>query len=47
MSEEKQQYDPPQVEQMPTDAGPGATAAGTTTGDSDEGPEWRPSEEES
>ena len=28
MSEEKQPYDPPQVEQIPTDSGPSVTAAG-------------------
>jgi hypothetical protein len=50
MSEEKpgqEQYDPPQVEQIPTDSGPSTTAAGTT-GDPDTpvGPEWQPDEGE-
>ena len=46
MSDEKptqDQYDPPEVEQIPTDSGPATTAAGGTGGG---GPEWRPSEED-
>ncbi len=35
------QYDPPQVEQIPTDSGPAVNAAGVTGGG---GPEWRPAE---
>ena len=46
MSEEKpvqEQYDPPQVEQIPTDSGPSMTAAGSTGGqDNIPGVEWRP-----
>ena len=42
---EKGQYDPPEVEQIPTEAGPAVTAAGES-GTGDAGPEWRPDEEE-
>jgi len=44
-------YDPPQVEDVPAEDGPAITAAGVTRGDNTEpGPEWRPNgdaEEES
>ena len=46
MSDEKptqEQYDPPQVEQIPTDSGPSVTAAGDSPAqDTEAGPEWRP-----
>ncbi len=47
MSAEKpgeEQYDPPEVEQIPTDAGPSVTAAGDSPSQDDvPGVEWRPS----
>ena len=47
MSEERpaqEPYDPPQVEQIPTDSGPAVTAAGDTQQpDNPPGVEWRPS----
>ena len=44
MSDEKEQYDPPQVEQIPTDSGPSVTAAGESVPqDGIPGVEWRPS----
>jgi hypothetical protein len=42
MSDEKEHYDPPQVEQIPTDSGPSVTAAGGTSQDNIPGVEWRP-----
>ncbi len=47
MNDEKNpqdQYDPPQVEQIPTDSGPAVTAAGKSPGNDDvpDGVEWRP-----
>lgn len=46
LSEEKpaqQPYDPPQVEQIPTDSGPSLTAAGDSPPqDGIPGVEWRP-----
>jgi len=41
---EKEQYDPPQVEQIPTDSGPSMTAAGESSSDdvTTPGVEWRP-----
>jgi hypothetical protein len=50
MSDEKpgqEQYDPPEVEQIPTDSGPSVTAAGDSPpqdGQGGGGPEWRPTE---
>ena len=40
----REQYDPPEVEQIPTEAGPAVTAAGESgTGDTTTpGVEWRP-----
>ncbi len=51
MTDEKrsdEQYDPPQVEQIPTDSGPAVTAAGESPGPDNPapGPEWRPEEKE-
>jgi hypothetical protein len=49
MSDEKnaqEQYDPPEVEQIPTDSGPAVTAAGKSPPEDDRGPEWRPEEKE-
>ena len=50
MSDEKpgqEQYEPPEVEQIPTDSGPSVTAAGDTPPqDGGGGPEWRPTERE-
>lgn len=38
-----EQYDPPQVEQIPSGDGPVVTAAGESPPqDNPEGPEWRP-----
>ena len=44
MSDEKQPYDPPQVEQIPTDSGPSVTAAGDSPAQdfNTPGVEWRP-----
>jgi len=50
MSDEKNsrdQYDRPQVEQIPTDSGPSVTAAGDSPAPDGGGPEWRPSEPDS
>ena len=50
MSDEKptqDQYDPPQVEQIPTESGPAVTAAGESgEPDTPIGPEWQPDEGE-
>ncbi len=40
-----EQYEAPQVEQIPTESGPSVTAA-DGSGPGDSGPEWHPSEEE-
>ena len=45
MSDEKEPYDPPEVEPISTESGPSVTAAGQT-GPSDSGPEWHPTEGE-
>ena len=37
-------YEPPEVEEMPAEDGPAVTAAGSTEQDTPVGPEWRPEE---
>lgn len=49
MTDEKrddERYDPPEVEQIPTGAGPSLTAAGHSPSQDGQqtGPEWRPEE---
>ena len=47
MSDEKDQYEPPQVEQISTETGPSVTAAGDSPQpDTPVGPEWLPDEKE-
>ena len=42
---ERENYEPPEVEEMPAEDGPAVTAAGDSpTQDEPPGPEWRPVE---
>ena len=44
MSDQRDQYQPPQVEQISTETGPSVTAAGDSPEPDGGGPEWRPTE---